>query len=96
MFRSSPPEVFSKKDTPQTRSKPTGEQPRRSAISTKLLCNFTEITPTHGCSPENPQHTRRALFLYDLYVVLYVYAYVCLYIYIPHTYIFLLIYKIAQ
>ena len=58
MFRSSPPEVFSKKDAAQIRSKPTGEQPRRSAISTKPLCNFIEITPTHRCSPA-PKYTRR-------------------------------------
>ena len=44
MFRSSPSEVFSKKDAVQIRSKPTGEQPRRSATSTKPLCNFIEIT----------------------------------------------------
>ena len=44
MFRSSPPEVFSKKDAVQIRSKPTGEQPRRSGTSTKPLCNFIEIT----------------------------------------------------
>ena len=59
MFRSSPPEVFSQKDAAQTRSKPTGEQPRRSAISTKPLCNFIEITPTHRCAPENPKYTHR-------------------------------------
>ena len=59
MFRSSPPEVFSKKETVQIRSKPTGEQPRRSEISTKPLCNFIEITPRHECAPENPQHTCR-------------------------------------
>ena len=59
MFRSSPPEVFSKKDTVQIRSKPTGERARRSAISTKPLCNFIEIRPTHGCAPENPQDIRR-------------------------------------
>ena len=47
MFRSSPPEVFSKKDAVQIRSKPTGEQP---------LSNFIEITPTHGCAPENSQY----------------------------------------
>ena len=44
MFRSSPPEVFSKKGAVQIRSKPTGEQPRRSATSTNPLCNFIEIT----------------------------------------------------
>ena len=59
MFKSSPPDVFSKKDAAQTRSKPTGEQPRRSAISTKPLCNFIEITTTHRCAPENPKYTSR-------------------------------------
>ena len=49
MFRSSPPEVFSKKNAAQIRSKPTGEQPR----------NFIEITATHRCAPENPKYTRR-------------------------------------
>ena len=51
MFRSSPPEVFSNKDTVQIRSEPTGEHKRRSAIPTKPLCNFIEITPMHGCAP---------------------------------------------
>ena len=59
MFRSSPSEVFSNKDTVQIRSEPTGEQTRRSAIPTKPLCNFIEITPMHGCAPENPHHTRK-------------------------------------
>ena len=40
-------------------SKRTGEQPRRNAISKNPLCNFIEITPTHGCVHENPQHIRR-------------------------------------
>ena len=47
LFRSSPPEVFCKKDALQTRSKPTGEQQCRSAISTKLLCSFIKITHPH-------------------------------------------------
>ena len=51
MFRSSPPEVFSNKDTVQIRSEPTGEHTRRSAIPTKPLCSFIEITPMHGCAP---------------------------------------------
>ena len=51
MFRSSPPEVFSNKDTVQIRSEPTGEQTRRSAIPTKPLCNLIEITSMHGCAP---------------------------------------------
>ena len=62
MFRSSPSEVFSNKDTVQIRSEPTGEQTRRSAIPTKPLCNFIEITPMHGCAPENPHHTRKNPF----------------------------------
>ena len=61
MFRSSPSEVFSNKDTVQIRSEPTGEQTRRSAIPTKPLCNFIEITPMHECAPENSHHTRKTL-----------------------------------
>ena len=34
----------------------TGERPYRSVISIKLLCNFTETTLRHGCSPVNLQH----------------------------------------
>ena len=52
LLRSSHPEVLPKKDALQTCSKPTGEQQCKSAISTKLFCNFIEITPTHGCTPE--------------------------------------------
>ena len=63
MFRSSPPEVFSNKGTVQIRSEPTGEQMRRSAILTKLLCNFIEIKPTHGCTPGNSHHTRKTPLL---------------------------------
>ena len=59
MFRISPPEVFSKKDAAEIRSKPIGEQPHGSVISTKPLCNFIEITPTHRCASENPKYTRR-------------------------------------
>ena len=59
MFRSSLPEVFSNKDTVQIRSELTGEQTRRSAIPTKPLCKFIEITPTHGCAPKNPHRTRK-------------------------------------
>ena len=61
MFRSSPPVVFSKKGAAKIRSKTTGEQSCRSAISTKPLCNFIEITPAHGCTPE--KYTRRNLSL---------------------------------
>ena len=59
MFRSSPPEVFSNKDTVQIGSEPAGEQTSRSAIPTKRLCNFIETTPMYGCAPENPHHTRK-------------------------------------
>ena len=51
MFRSSPPEVLSNKNTVQIRNEPTGEQTRRSAIPTKPLGNFIEITPMHRCPP---------------------------------------------
>ena len=44
-------------------SKFTGENPCRSAISMKLLCNFIEITLRHGCSPVNLLHTFRIPFL---------------------------------
>ena len=61
MFRSSSQKVFSKKDTVQIRSKSTGEQPRRTAISTKPLCNFIEISPTDGCAPrESTAHLQNA------------------------------------
>ena len=49
MFRSSPPEVFSNKDTVQIQIEPTGEQTSRSTIPTKPFCNFIEATPMHGC-----------------------------------------------
>ena len=56
MFRSIPPEVFSKKTPRQTRNKPTGEQPRRKAISTKPFCNFIESKLIQDCAPKNPHH----------------------------------------
>ena len=59
MFRSNPTVVFSNKDTVQIQSEPTGEQACRSVIPTKLLCNFIEITPMHGCAPEDIHHTRK-------------------------------------
>ena len=59
MFRSSPPEVFSYKDTLQIRSEPTGEQTRRSSISTKPLCNVIQTTLMQECAPENSHHTRK-------------------------------------
>ena len=59
MSRRSPAEMFSNKDTVQIRSKPTGEQTRRSAILSKPLCNFIEITLMHECVPEHSHHTRK-------------------------------------
>ena len=47
MFKSSPPEVFSNKDTVQIQKESTGEQTRRSTIPTKPFFNFIEITPMH-------------------------------------------------
>ena len=40
-------------------SKFTGEHPRRSVISIKLLCSFNEITPRDGCCPVNLLHIFR-------------------------------------
>ena len=54
MFRGSPAEVFSRRIICKHE-----EQTCRSAILTKQLCNFIEITPTHGCAAENLQHTCR-------------------------------------
>ena len=51
MFRRSPREVFSNKDTVQIQREPTGEQMRRSVILTKPLCNFIEIKSMRGCAP---------------------------------------------
>ena len=51
MFRSSPPEVFSKKDAAQIRSKPTGEQPRRSAISKARSHPHTDAPPRIQSTP---------------------------------------------
>ena len=53
LYRSSRPEVFLRKGVLKICSKFTGEHPCRSAISIKLLCNFIEIVPRHGCSPVN-------------------------------------------
>ena len=56
-------EVFLGKGVLKICSKFTGEHPRRSAISIKLLCNFIEITLRHGCSPVNLLHIFRTPFL---------------------------------
>ena len=54
--RSTRPEVFLKKGALKICSKFIGEHPCRVVISIKLLCNFTEITLLHGCSPVNLLH----------------------------------------
>ena len=43
-------------------SKLTGQHPRRSAISIKLLCNFIEIALRSGYSPVNLLHIFRTSF----------------------------------
>ena len=67
MSRNSPPEVFLGKDVLKICSKFTGEHPRRSVISIKLLCNFIEIIFRHGCSLVNLLHIFRAPFYTNTY-----------------------------
>ena len=62
-IRSSHPEVFFKKSVLKICIKFTGEDPCRSAISIKLLCNFIEITLRQGCCPVNLLYIFRTLFL---------------------------------
>ena len=61
--RNSQSEVFLWKSVLKIRSKFTGENPCRSAISMKLLYNFIVITLRHGCSPVNLPHVFRTPFL---------------------------------
>ena len=61
--RSSQPELFLGKGVLNICSKFTGQHPCRSTISTKLLCNFIEITIRHGCSPVNLLYNFRTPFL---------------------------------
>ena len=56
MFRRSPREVFSNKDTVQIQREPTGEQTRRSVILTKPLCNFIEIKSMPDAPRESTSH----------------------------------------
>ena len=95
MFRSSPSEVFSKKDLLHTQSEPTGEQPQRSAISTMLLCNLIKVTNTHGRAPENPGrimlHIMYAIYAY-IYIIydIYIYIYIYKFIYSDYIYIYII------
>ena len=52
-FRSSHPEVFSRKGVLKICSKFTGEHSCRSAVSITLQSNFIDIALRHGCSPVN-------------------------------------------
>ena len=52
-FRSSHPELFSRKGVLKICSKFTGEHSCRNAISIKLESNFIDIALRHGCSPVN-------------------------------------------
>ena len=61
-FRRSPPEVFLGKGVLKICSKFTGEHPCGIVISINLLCNFSEITVPHGCSPLNLLHIFRTPF----------------------------------
>ena len=61
--KSSHPAVFLGKGVLKICNKFTGEYPCRSAISIKLLCNFSEIALQHGCSPVNLLHIFRIPFL---------------------------------
>ena len=61
--RSIHPEVFFEKDVQKICSKFTGENPCRGVISTKLLCNFIEITLRHECPPVNLLHIFRTPFI---------------------------------
>ena len=62
IFRSSHPEVFLRKGVLKRCSKFTGENPCRSVISIKMLCNFIEMTLWHVCSPINLLHIFRTPF----------------------------------
>ena len=56
IYNNRPPEVSLRKGVPKICSRFTGEHPCGSVIQIKLLCNFTEITRRHGCSPVNWLH----------------------------------------
>ena len=61
--KSNHPELFLGNDVLKIYSKFTGEHPCRSMISVMLLCNITEITLRHECSPVNLLHIFRTPFL---------------------------------
>ena len=57
--RSSHPDSFLGKGVLEICCNLTGENPCRSVISIKLLCNFIKITLRHGCSHLNLLHILR-------------------------------------
>ena len=57
-----PSRGFLRKGALKICSKFTGQNPCESAISVKLLCNFTQITLWHGCSPVNLLYIWRTPF----------------------------------
>ena len=67
----------------------TGEQPCRSVISIKLLCNFFEITLRHECSPVNLLHIFRTPFYKNTSGKLFLYMYFGLHEDVLRPYLFL-------
>ena len=66
-FRSSRPEVFSRKCVLKICRKCKGEHSSPSAISKKLHSNVIEITLRHACSPVNLLHIFRTPFFKNTY-----------------------------
>ena len=62
IYKSSHSDVFLREDVLKICRKCTGEHPCQSAISMKLLCNFTEIALRHEYSHVNLMHVFRAPF----------------------------------
>ena len=66
MWRSSFSDVFLGKSILKKCSKFTGKHPCQSVVSIKLLCNFIEVAPRHGCSPVSLLHIFRTPFYLPL------------------------------
>ena len=65
--QTSHPQVFLRKGVLKICSKFRGEDPYRSVISIKLLCNFIEIALQHACSFENLLHIFRIILPRNTY-----------------------------
>ena len=61
-YRNNRPEVFLRKNVLKICRKFAGENPCRSVISMKLLCNFIEIALRRGCSSVNFLHIFKTSF----------------------------------